>query len=108
MTVDLPQPITDFVEAVNRHDEQTFLDAFTPDGYVDDWGRAFRGRDAIKSWSDKEFIGANGIMTPQRVTQDGAVVTLIADWRSSYANGLSSFAFEVAGDKIASMTIREG
>lgn len=104
----MPEPVASFVEAVNRHDEDAVLDAFTETGFVDDWGRTFTGSSQIKGWSDKEFIGARGVMSPQRVTVDGDTVTVIADWRSSYANGLSSFAFVIAGDKLASMTIREG
>jgi len=104
----IPEPVASFVDAVNRHDEDTVLDAFTETGFVDDWGRTFTGRSEIKRWSDKEFIGARGTMTTQRVTVDGDTVTVIADWHSSYANGLSSFRFVVAGDKLASMTIREG
>ncbi|HLT61967.1 MAG TPA: nuclear transport factor 2 family protein, partial [Microlunatus sp.] len=58
----VPEPIAGFIDAVNRHDEQAFLDAFTPDGSVDDWGRVFTGRDEIKAWSDNEFIGARGTL----------------------------------------------
>ena len=105
---DIPEPVASFIDAVNRHDEAAFLDAFTADGFVDDWGREFRGRDAIKGWSDVEFIGATGTLTPQEVTVDGDTVTVIGDWASTHANGLSSFAFAVDGDRIASMTIREG
>lgn len=47
-------------------------------------------------------------MTVQRTAVDGDTVTVIADWRSNHANGLSQFVFRVAGDKLASMTIREG
>lgn len=47
-------------------------------------------------------------MTVTSTAVDENTVTVIADWRSSHANGLSSFVFDVAGDKIASMTIREG
>lgn len=104
----LPQPVADFIDAVNRHDEQAFLDAFTPQGYVDDWGRKFSGRDEIKDWSGTEFIGARGTISTTSISQDGDVVTVIGDWRSKHANGLSSFAFRLQGDRIASMTIREG
>jgi len=104
----IPEPVASFIDAVNRHDEHTFLDAFTEDGFVDDWGRIFAGREAIKGWSDDEFIGATGTLTPQQTTIDGDTVTVVGDWASTHANGLSSFAFAVAGDKIASMTIREG
>lgn len=106
--VTVPEPVASFVATVNRHDETGFLDAFSEPGVVDDWGRIFTGRDAIKGWSDGEFIGATGVLTPEEVTVDGEVVTVIGDWRSTHANGRSSFAFEVEGDKIAKMTIREG
>ncbi|WP_166848158.1 nuclear transport factor 2 family protein [Isoptericola sp. BMS4] len=105
----VPEPVASFVAAVNRHDEQAFLDAFAADGYVDDWGRVFTGRDAIQGWSAREFIGATGTLTPEEVdvAGDGAV-TVVGDWRSTHANGRSSFRFVVDGDRIASMTIREG
>lgn len=105
---DIPEPVASFIEGVNRHDEQAFLDAFTDDGFVDDWGRVFRGREAIKGWSDNEFIGATGVLTPQETTVDGETVTVVGDWASTHANGLSSFTFAVTGDRLASMTIREG
>lgn len=104
----LPEPVASFIDVVNRHDETGFLDAFTPDGAVDDWGRTFTGRQAIKGWSDKEFIGARGTLAPENVTVEGDTVTVVGDWRSDHANGLSRFTFDVVGDKIATMTIREG
>ena len=108
MALSIPQVVADFIDAVNRQDEQAFLDAFTPEGYVDDWRRTFTGRDAIKSWSDAEFLGAKGTLSPQSCTQDGDVARVIGDWRSNHANGLSSFEFKLRGERIVSMTIREG
>lgn len=102
----LPSPVKEFVDVVNAHDEQGFLDAFTDDGVVDDWGREFSGRAAIKGWSDDEFIGAHGSMDVQRVEVDGARVVVVADWRSTHANGLSEFTFATVDDGIARMTIR--
>lgn len=104
----VPEPVRSFLDAVNRHEEATFLDAFTEGGAVDDWGRVFTGREQIKGWSDEEFIGANGTLTVEEVEVTGAEVTVVGDWRSTHANGRSRFTFEVAGDRIAKMTIREG
>lgn len=104
----IPEPIASFIDAVNAHDDQGFLDAFAADGTVDDWGREFTGRAAIKGWSDKEFIGATGTLTPEEVSNDGDEVTVIGDWRSTHANGRSSFTFATADDKLNRMTIREG
>ena len=83
----IPEPVAGFIDTVNAHDNQGFLDAFTPDGTVDDWGREFQGREAIKAWSDKEFIGATGVLTPEEVTVDGNDVTIIGDWRSTHEIG---------------------
>lgn len=104
----IPEPVATFIDTVNAHDEQGFLDAFTSDGTVDDWGREFTGPEAIKSWSDKEFIGATGTLTPEEVSVAGDEVTVIGDWRSTHANGRSSFTFVIDGDKLSRMTIREG
>ncbi|WP_256837676.1 Rv0909 family putative TA system antitoxin [Ornithinimicrobium faecis] len=102
----LTSPVREFVDAVNAHDETAFLDSFGDTGVVDDWGREFVGREAIKEWSDKEFIGANGTMDVQQVTDTGGQVRVVADWRSSHANGLSEFTFDTAGHTINRMTIR--
>ncbi|WP_137824792.1 nuclear transport factor 2 family protein [Brevibacterium sp. 2SA] len=104
----IPHPVAGFIEIVNAHDAQGFLDSFTDDAFVDDWGRTFTGRDEIKGWSDREFIGSQGTLTPEEVDVDGNAVTVIGDWRSNHANGRSSFTFTTSGDKLTSMTIREG
>lgn len=107
-TPEVPSPIDDFIKAVNRHDEEAFLDSFTSDGSVDDWGRVFTGREAIKSWSDNEFIGANGTLTPEEVSESDDGTLIVGDWASNHANGRSAFTFQTDGDKISRMTIREG
>ncbi|SDG87812.1 nuclear transport factor 2 family protein [Pseudonocardia oroxyli] len=107
-TPSVPEPVASFIEHVNAHDEGAFLDAFVAEGVVDDWGRTFTGRAAIKTWSDKEFIGSRGTLTVEEVDVAGSTVTVVGDWRSNHANGRSRFVFDVDGDKIASMTIREG
>lgn len=103
---ELPSPVREFVEVVNAHDERGFLDAFPPDGVVDDWGREFVGRERIKEWSDVEFIGAEGTMAVQQVSRSDGKVVVVADWRSNHANGLSEFTFDVADGTITRMTIR--
>ncbi len=70
-TPTVPEPVAAFVAVVNRHDTQAFLAFFPADGVVDDWGRRFVGHDAIRGWSDREFIGASGTMTPQQVDREG-------------------------------------
>ncbi|MGP5641637.1 nuclear transport factor 2 family protein [Brachybacterium tyrofermentans] len=104
----IPEPVASFIVAVNNHDEQAFLDAFTKSGAVDDWGRTFTGREQINAWSDREFIGSQGTLAVEEVDDKGAMVTVVGDWRSNHANGRSKFVFDIEGDKLAKMTIREG
>ncbi|GAA0037355.1 nuclear transport factor 2 family protein [Brevibacterium metallidurans] len=104
----IPQPVADFIDIVNAHDDAGFLAAFSPEATVDDWGRTFTGRDEIKAWSDTEFIGSKPTLTPEQVDVDGNAVTVIGDWRSNHANGRSAFTFITSGHEITSLTIREG
>jgi len=104
----VPEPIAGFIDAVNRHDEQAFLDAFTPDGSVDDWGRVFTGRDEIKAWSDNEFIGARGTLADEEVGADDGTATVVGDWRSTHATGRSRFTCEGTGELRTGRTIRAG
>lgn len=105
MTAQLPQPVAAFVEIVNAGDTIGFLDSFTPNGIVDDWGRRFCDREAIRAWSDAEFIGADGRLTVTGAATGYNTVEVTADWRSTHANGLSLFAFTLVGDKIALLRI---
>jgi hypothetical protein len=108
MTESLPPLLADFIASVNAHDAEAFIAAFAPDGVVDDWGREFVGPDAIVRWSDREFIGSVGTLRVISITRQGPRTTVVGDWRSTHANGVSAFTFDVAGDKISRMTIREG
>ncbi|WP_333619573.1 nuclear transport factor 2 family protein [Dietzia sp.] len=105
---DIPEPVASFLEAVNQHDEKVFDTWFAAVPVVDDWGTEFRGLDRINAWSAEQFVGSEPTLTVADVAdRDGAIV-VTGDWRSTHANGPSSFAFTVEGDKISSMTIREG
>ncbi len=56
-TTTLPAVIRDFISATNDHDGEAFIGTFTDDALVNDFSRNFRGKSAIKKWSDKEIIG---------------------------------------------------
>ncbi|UPK74115.1 nuclear transport factor 2 family protein [Nocardioidaceae bacterium SCSIO 66511] len=108
MTHDIPEPVASFLAAVNAHDKNAFKDAFVAEPVVDDWGRTFTGTDQVTAWSDVEFIGSSPTLTVTDVSTKPGSVTVVGDWKSNHANGLSSFNFDLDGDKIAKMTIREG
>ena len=54
MPEELPEAVRRVVEATNAGDSPAFVHAFTEDGFVDDWGRVFRGHDDIGRWNEAE------------------------------------------------------
>jgi hypothetical protein len=55
----LPAPIQVFIDATNAADSDAFVAAFTPDAYLNDWGREFHGRDGIHAWNSTDNIGVH-------------------------------------------------
>ncbi len=108
MSIALPAPIDRLVAAINHGDTDAFLDCFIETGVVDDWGRRFVGRKAIRGWSDKETIGAKGRMTVTGVAagKDGTTV-VTGDWKSNFYSGPGRYLFRLDGDRIAEMRITE-
>lgn len=102
---DLPEPVRRAVDAATSWDTAGFLAAFGATGAVDDWGRVFRGPDAIRGWSDAEFIGKQVTLDVTAVRTNGNVVTVSAQVGGKGFNGPSDFAFTVDGDHVALMRI---
>ncbi|MBO1900456.1 nuclear transport factor 2 family protein [Leucobacter weissii] len=101
----LPAPVQRFVDAINAADTDAFVDAFTPDGLVDDWGRELHGPDGLRSWADTDAIGMNARITILSADVDGDTVTTRFDWASRRFNGRSEGIFVIAGDRLSSFTI---
>ncbi|MDW5597200.1 nuclear transport factor 2 family protein [Conexibacter stalactiti] len=106
MSAELPAPVRALLDAANANDLGAFLAAFAADGVVDDWGREFHGADAIRTWSDGEFIGVEVSLEVTDVEQRGDETVVTAQVGGRGFNGPSHFAFRVAGDRVARMTIR--
>ena len=103
---DVPAAVQSALDAANAGDVEAFLDAFVDgEGAVDDWGRVFRGRAAIRGWSDGEFIGQQVTLEVTGVRTEGATTVVSAQVGGNGFNGPSDFAFEVSGDRVALMTI---
>jgi SnoaL-like domain len=106
MNADLPYPILDLLRAANAHHTAGFVQRFTPDGVVDDWGREFCGPDAIRGWCDAEFIGVEVTLDVTGVEAADDEVVVAAQVGGNGFNGPSHFAFQLDGDQISRMTIR--
>jgi ketosteroid isomerase-like protein len=105
MTTELPAPVQAAVDAANAGDVEAYLDTFSADGAVDDWGRVFRGRAAIREWSDAEFIGKQVVLDVTGMDRSGDTVTITAQVGGNGFNGPSHFAFTLDGDRVSLMRI---
>lgn len=103
---DVPVPVQRLLDAANANDLDAFLGSFTADGAVDDWGRQFRGPDAIRGWSDEEFIGKKVSLEVTDVTTKDDETVVTAQVGGNGFNGPSHFSFAVKGDRVTRMTIR--
>jgi hypothetical protein len=101
----LPTAVQRTLAAIGEQDNDAFVAAFAPDGFVDDWGRRFRGPDRIRSWSENELIGKRATFSDTRVSTPGNPLTIVTQVGGDGFNGPSHFTFEVRDDLIASMTI---
>ncbi|KAF1722253.1 nuclear transport factor 2 family protein [Pseudoxanthomonas wuyuanensis] len=101
----LPPPLDAFVAAVNGGDTDAALALFAPEGEIDDWGRRFTTPKAMRAWSDREFIGAQGYMTVTRVARIGNQITVDAAWKSNHYSGASRFLFTLVDGRIQQMRI---
>ncbi len=102
----LPAPVRDFLAAVNRGDTPAMLAFFDAEhGVIVDAGRTFVGHAAIRSWNDKEFIGARGQVTAKSASRSANVVTVVAHWKSAAYSGPSKFVFVLAGERIAELRL---
>jgi hypothetical protein len=94
------------VDATNTADSAAFLDSFTTDGVVDDWGREFAGRQAISRWNTNANIGVHSHFTIHQVDHNGSEYVATVTVEGNGDNGGGTFTYEMEGDKIKRFTIR--
>lgn len=103
----MPAAIQAFVDTTNRGDSEGFVAVFTPDAYLNDWGREFHGRDGVASWNETDNIGkrshfeVRGIR-PGRV--DGQYLVTVTVTGEGY-NGPGVFTFQLRDGLIARFVI---
>lgn len=71
MSMDLPKPIADYVEANARLDIDGMMKPFRHDAVFTDNGKHFEGQEAIRHLLEEEVIPVKAIFTPDTVWEDG-------------------------------------
>ncbi|MEU0539807.1 nuclear transport factor 2 family protein [Nocardia sp. NPDC005978] len=101
-------PVQAVVDAINAADTDAFVNAFTEDGVVDDWGRRLSGAAGVRDWANTDAIGAGAQMTVTGAEVRGPVTHLRFGWRSRVFNGESEAFVTVRDDKVSEFRIPAG
>ena len=101
-----PPVIQRFIDATNAGDSAAFLEAFTQDAFLSDWGRDFTGRDEIASWNQSDNIGVQSKFRLLEVEPNGADAyrVRLAVSGNGY-NGEGTRAFTLTGGRISRLVI---
>jgi hypothetical protein len=102
----LPEAVARLLAATNAEDRAGFLDAFTADGVVDDWGRRFAGRERIAAWDAAENIGVHSRLEATSVRQSGDTVEFGVRVSGDGYNGGGTFTARLRDGKVAELLIR--
>ena len=103
---ELPPAVARLFEATNAEDRAAFLDAFTDDGVVDDWGRRFAGRERIAEWDAGENIGVHSRIEATSVRLAGDTVEVGVQVSGEGYNGGGTFTARLRDGKVAELLIR--
>src|ERR1700754_4086750 len=105
-TLELPPPVQAALAAANANDMEAFLDCFSENAVVGDWGWEFQGRDEIRAWSDREFIGRKVSLEVTAVLGRNGRTVIAGELGGDGLNGPSRLKFQIAADKVTRMTLR--
>ncbi|GAA5152470.1 hypothetical protein GCM10023321_21220 [Pseudonocardia eucalypti] len=107
MSEPVPAALRAFIDATNSGDSDAFLDAFTEDAVLDDWGRVFHGRDGVASWNRTDNIGKRShfeLVGLERTDDPDRVVATLKVTGDGY-NGTGPMTFEFRDARIARLVI---
>mgnify|MGYP001581223266 CR=1 FL=1 len=76
MTINLPKPIADYVEANARLDIDGMIRPFLPDAVFIDNGKRYEGLAEIRRLLEEEAIAVKAIFTPDTVREEGGDIVL--------------------------------
>ncbi|MFI6729269.1 nuclear transport factor 2 family protein [Streptomyces sp. R-74717] len=102
----LEPAVRGYVDAVDSRDVNALVTVFAPQATVNDTGRSFLGRAAIRDWARDEVIG--GRLTVLRTTTgpEGPTVLLHFDPEGFMAGFRARYTFDVENDVITRITLR--
>ncbi len=101
----IPAAIQRFVDTTNAGDTPGFLDCFTADAFLSDWGRDFTGRDGVARWNQTDNIGVHSRLRIADCSADGESYRVTVAVSGGGFNGDGTMSFTLAGDRISRLVI---
>lgn len=107
MSINLPRPIADYVEANARLDGDGMLAAFAADAVVKDEAREHHGHAEIRPWIESATIAARAVFTPQAWREEGGAVIVDGVTAGDFPGSPLPFAFrfQLNGGAISALEI---
>ena len=94
----LPDNLLRYFAAQNRHSADAMTACFAPDAEVQDEGRAYVGRDAIRDWKI-ETIAKYGIsIEPLSATDRGSTLTVVARVTGNFPGSPADLTYDFVID----------
>jgi hypothetical protein len=107
MELNLPQPLTTYLNAEATTDVAALADCFAADAVVRDEGRTYQGLEAIQAWKRDAKAKYRYSVLPLEVSRDGATVKMRVRLTGPFPGSPVevTYTFVLAHDKIASLEI---
>lgn len=107
MSLDLPSPIADFVDANARLDLQGMLKPFAADAVLLDNGKRFTGHAEIQGLLQEMVVDLKAIFTPDTLRAEAGRVVLEGRAHGSFPGSPIRFTyrFDLDGDTIRTVEI---
>ncbi|RDV45759.1 nuclear transport factor 2 family protein [Leifsonia sp. ku-ls] len=105
--VAVPEPIQRFIDTTNRGDSAAFVETFTEDAYLNDWGRGFHGHEGVRSWDRTDNIGKNShfeLVDVRPADEPETYVVTLTVAGDGY-NGTGPMTFTLRDGRIAALRI---
>lgn len=105
MSLNLPEPIADYIEANRRLDLDGMTKHFAPDAVFTDNGKDFVGKAAIAKMLKEEAIAVKAIFEPDTAREEHGVVVLEGPAHGEFPGSPLRFTyrFTMNGDAIKAL-----
>ena len=107
MSLQLPSPFADYVDANARLDLDGMLKTFASDAVFSDNGKRFQGHDQIRVLLKEMVVDLKAIFTPDAVRHEGRAVVVEGPAHGDFPGSPIRFTYrvELDGDAIRTMEV---